>query len=128
MMDIQFLTKLVVEETDDDTNEGRGTWRLKKRLAYISHAANGLIVVPAGFVTDFASVPRIPIVWLLCGDTAHPAAALHDWIYTTCPMSRRMADDVLREAAICKGVPKWRAFLLWAGVRIFGASHWEGRK
>src|SRR5258708_6192683 len=72
----EFKTKLVVEELDDKT------WKLKEDLYYTSDIL-GVIYVPAGFVTDFASVPRLPFAYLLAGDTAHQAAVVHDYLYQT---------------------------------------------
>jgi hypothetical protein len=123
----RFLTDLRVELVSDATNDGRGTWRLTSPLVYDSDAAGRVFVVPAGFETDFASVPRAMFAFVLCGDTAHAASALHDWLYTAHPVTRDVADTVLREAAIASGVPAWRAALLWAGVRVGGGgSHWNG--
>ena len=50
-----FLTPLRVELTD----ESAGTWRLTQDLHYQSARAARRIVVPAGFVTNYASVPRL---------------------------------------------------------------------
>jgi len=119
----KFLTSLRVEELDDSSNDGRGTWRVLSMLAYKSDVAGTVFIVPAGFITDFASVPRIPIAFLLTADTAHQAAVVHDWLYTTHEVARDVADAVLREASIASGVPAWRAWLMWAGVRVGGASH-----
>lgn len=121
----RFLTDLDARLIDPSANEGRGEWQLDAPLVYLSDLA-GTLTVPAGFKTDFASVPRVPIAFLLCGDTASRAAALHDWLYTKPhQLDRATADRVLQEAAIADGVPKWRAWMLWAGVRIGGASHWD---
>jgi hypothetical protein len=32
---------------------------------------------------------------------------------------------VLREASAVTGVPAWRRWLMWAGVRLGGGSHWD---
>lgn len=120
-----FLTDLQVELVSDATNSGRGTWRLTSPLVYQSDVAAQTFSVPAGSLTDFASVPRVMIAFLLTGDTAHEASALHDWLYVSHVVSRSIADAVLREAAIASGVPTWRAFLIWAGVRIGGGFHWN---
>ena len=116
-----FLSKLQVELVNPDMS---GVWRLLAPLVYQSDAAGQTFTVPAGFETDFASVPRIPIIFELTGDTSQEAAALHDWLYSTCPVSRAMADTVLREASVSTNVPRWRAWLMWAGVRLGGASHY----
>lgn len=121
-----FLTELQVELVSDATNSGRGTWRLLSDLKYQSDVAGRTFVVPAGSLTDFASVPRIMIAFLVVGDSAHEASALHDWLYVSHVVPRSVADAVLREAALVTGVTAWRAFLLWAGVRIGGGgSHWK---
>jgi hypothetical protein len=121
----KFLTDLDVALLSDSANSDRGSWRLLSELVYQSDVAATVFVVPIGFVTDFASVPRIPGVFDLVGDTAHAAAALHDWLYTTHPVPRDIADAVLQEAAKVSGVSPFKAWLMWAGVRVGGASHWS---
>ncbi len=123
-MNAQFLSPLRVEEVDDHSNDGRGTWRLIDPLIYQSDAAERTIVVPKDFLTDFASVPRIPVAFLLCGDIGHAAAVVHDFLYTVQIVPRIVADAVLREAAELCGVPAWRSELMYLGVRIGGASRW----
>lgn len=121
----RFITSLRVQEVDDISHDGRGTWKLLDALVYQSDVLARMVTVPAGFVTDFASVPRIPVAFLLVGDTAHQAAVVHDWLYTSHELSRAQADAVLREAATLAGVPAWRAWLMWAGVRLGGFGPWE---
>lgn len=53
------------------------------------------------------------------------AAILHDWLYATGLLPRAECDAVLSRALqISDGTARWRAWLLWAGVRIGGASHY----
>lgn len=121
----KFLTGFRIELQDDDTSsDGRGTWKLLNLLAYKSDKANTIFVAPKGFITDLASVPRVPIAFLLAGGTAHRAAVIHDWLYTNHEVPRSMADAVFREAAIASGVPAWRAWLMWSGVRAGGGASW----
>jgi len=116
----QFLTPLKVQEISDSA------WQLTDPLIYQSDVAKRTFSVPPGFVTDFASVPRIPLIFDAFGDTAHMAAVVHDYLYTVDPrpVDRSMADAVLREAAVASGVSRWRAWCMWVGVRVGGASHW----
>lgn len=119
-----FLTSLDLRDAD---NTDDGQWILCAPLVYQSDVAQQTITVPAGFQTDLASVPRLPLVFLLAGDSARKASVVHDWLYTTHPVTRDVADAVLKEASLLTGVPKWRAWLMWAGVRIGGGgSHWSG--
>lgn len=120
-----FQTRLRVERIDDTSRDGRGTWLLLAVLIYVSRLANRSFEVPAGFITDLASVPRLPFVYLLTGGMGHAAAVLHDWLYTTHEVPRDVADAIFREALVHCGVSKWQAYLMWLGVRVGGASSWN---
>lgn len=102
-----------------------GRWRLTRALVYESDVAGRRFVVPRGFVTDLASVPRLPLVYLLTGGTSNEAAVVHDWLYTMHPVPRLVADKVLREASAITCVPAWRRWLMYWGVRLGGASYWR---
>lgn len=117
----KFLTPLHVELVNDDPVR----WRLVKPLAYESDAA-GILVVPSDFETDFASVPRLPLVFLMAGETCHRAAVVHDWLYSPPErFSRSVCDKILREAAQASGVSFWRRWLVWAGVRVGGGGNYQ---
>lgn len=100
------------------------------------------IVVPAGFVTDGASVPRF--LWPICGDPmANPriyAAIVHDWIYSKSgevkfidsegtrlshAFSRKDADTLYRDYQIALGISKVKAYTEYYAIRTFGGSHWR---
>ena len=113
----KFLTKLVTEnlhETDDQ-------WQmLTEDLRYQSDKLNTVLVINKGFITDFASVPRLPIIFALFGDTSKEAATVHDYLRRTLICSRETADAVFLEASKATRVPGWRRNLMWAAVRVFG--------
>lgn len=119
----KFLSSLRVELCDD----APGQWELVHPLVYRSIVAKETFVVPVGFRTDFASVPRLPFAFVLFGDVAQEAAVVHDFLYSTRAVSRKMADDVLVEAMGITGVAAWRRAPMWLGVRMFGGSHWEDK-
>lgn len=123
----EFLTKLDVEQVEDTGEEGRGTWRLTSPLSYQSDVAGLTITVPAGFVTDFASVPRIPMIFDWLGDRGNLAATVHDFLYTAPhPLgSRALADAVLHEALLVQGVGADEAEAIYLGVRVGGAAHYD---
>lgn len=114
----KFVTSLDVEMVSDTQD----TWRLMKPLIFISDAL-GWVTVPAGFETDFASVPRLPLAFWLCGDTAERPAVIHDYLYGCADVTRLQADDALMEAMIDVGVPWWRRKLIYRAVRLFAGSH-----
>ena len=122
-----FVTDLEVRwHTTDTSPDKRGTRSLLAPLAYASDLLGRVLIVPGGFVTDFASVPRLPVAFLLAGDCAHEAAVCHDWLYSTHEVDRSMADAVFREACLI-GEPEWRAWLMWAGVRIGGSGPYHAK-
>lgn len=121
-----FESPLRVELLRPQVGSLASRWMLVEPLVFHSVVADAKFTVPAGFVTDFASVPRVPILFELLGGIASEAATLHDWLYTKPHVvDRETADKVLREAAIAIGVSEVRADALYLGVREFGESHWE---
>lgn len=80
--------------------------------------------VPAGLITDLASVPRLPLVYLVFGNKARRAAILHDWLYSM-RYPRDWSDEVFYLAAVHEGIPKVIASAMWAAVRAGGASRYK---
>lgn len=119
----RFLTKLRT------VRYGKKRWKLTDPLIYASKLA-GNITVPAGFITDMASVPRIPLAYWLAGDTAHEAAVIHDYLYTSHKHPRDVADAVFLEAMKAMGEPFIRRYAMYTAVRLFGAAPYmaDGRK
>ena len=118
-----FLTELVCRKVKEAGNTSRAKWELQQDLAFDS-ARVGMIIAPAGFVTDFASVPRVPLAYWLTGDTAHKSAVIHDYICRVwVPRLRitwREAAEVFEECMRHEGVPVWRRKLMkWA---VMGAD------
>lgn len=78
--------------------------------------------VPAGFVTDGASIPTE--LWSLVGSPFtgkyRIAAVFHDAAYQTLGVARGDADNMLREAALELGCEHWRADAIYEGVRVGG--------
>lgn len=111
----KFLTDLKAECITD------GKWRLIKPLVFESDVA-GTITVPAFFETDFASVPRIPVIYMLLGDTGIMASVVHDYLYRYATVSRKTADVVFKEALGVSGVAWWRRYPMYLGVRLFGGA------
>lgn len=99
------------------------SFQLLSPLVYFSEHLDKVVTVPAGFVTDFASVPRLPVAYLLAGGAADQAAVVHDYLYHHHEIcSRGDADAVFDEAMGVTGQPWWRRKMMWAGVRLFGGS------
>lgn len=94
----------------------------------IRGTATTRIVIPTGFVTDFASVPRA--LWNLLPPTGRytRAAVIHDFLYRTPGLcTRAQADAVLYEAMKypCH-VGFFTRWTIWAGVRVGGHFAYKG--
>jgi hypothetical protein len=84
-------------------------------------------IIPKGFKTDLASIPR-PI-WSFMSP-AHSAlmapSIVHDWFYRmTCDYDRKQIDLIFFHMLIAEGTPKWRAYLMYYAVRRFGAKSYN---
>jgi Protein of unknown function (DUF1353) len=106
-------TSLVVRRVDAQT------WAVVDPLVYRGNRDR--FVVPAGFRTDFATVPRL-VVWLVPRFGAYTLAAiLHDWLCTegirSGAVTSREADGLFRRVMRESGVPVLRRWLMWCGVR-----------
>jgi hypothetical protein len=117
---MEFSTTLKTEQI------ARRAWKLTDELVY------GDIHVPKGFVTNYASIDvfhnafLFPIYALFAG-YGNYASTIHDYLYRTGSMGRKEADSVFYEALRTEGVARWRAWLMWAGVRVGGASSYRGK-
>lgn len=88
----------------------------------------------AGFVTNFRSGGiLIDRIIDQIGDLWQQAAYLcHDAAYTPCaalkmehPVSRKLADELLRAVLVHAGMSKFKASLVYNSVRLFGKSAYE---
>ena len=117
-----FTSPLIVTPMPD----GR-KWKLVKPFSYHvgSKHSRHIISVPKGFVTDFASVPQFLWSWLPFWGKFGKAAVIHDFIYQTHCKTRREADDIFLEAMLVGGTKRWKAKLMYYGVRAFGWMAWR---
>jgi hypothetical protein len=103
----------------------RSVWELTDPLVFESEKY-GVRTAPAGFRTNYASVPRMPLVFLLAGDKAHKEAAIHDLEYTLRRMTREEADDLFLEMLLLNPhIGEGLAHTMHKAVRWFGQSSWE---
>ena len=99
-------------------------WKLTAGFSYVTDVGFGAysIQVPAGFETDFASIPR-PL-WNLLPPTGEygKAAVIHDYLYRQTNVSRYLCDRVFLEAMGVLGVAWWKRTLMFLAVRLFGGA------
>ena len=82
------------------------------------------ITVPAGFVSDLATIPQY-FWWALppTGRYGH-AAILHDWLYWEQECPRAVADRVFEVAMAELNVDLPLRKAMWAAVRVGGGDYW----
>lgn len=85
-----------------------------------------VIVVPAGFVTDHASIPSSVKHYFEMGGQAYQyPAILHDWLYWSQTTTRAEADALFDAAMRDCGVGDVKRRAIVAGVRAGGGRAWE---
>ncbi|EIK6739552.1 DUF1353 domain-containing protein [Salmonella enterica subsp. enterica serovar Aqua] len=100
---------------------GHFNWRVYEPFAfYLSDDNSDVISVPAGFVTDLASVPRI--FWTLLPPDGQyaKAAIIHDYLYDNALRTKKEADKIFLDGMTVLGVPRWKRVIMYQAVKLFG--------
>lgn len=108
-------------------------WRLEEPLQYEIGAlgSGAIIIVPAGFQTDGASIPRLLQGIIPAWGRWSRAAIIHDYLCRGIAdnravgvpkwgvvWNRKTADKIFHEAMIVSEVPRPLAWIMWAAVRL----------
>ncbi len=105
-------------------------YKLLDSISYnVGEALSGdRIIVPRGFITDCASIPRV--FWSVLPPFGRyaPASWVHDYLYVSQERSRSEADYIFREAMKVLGVPWYKRNAMYCAVRIGGYIPWLKRK
>lgn len=119
----EFNSKLSLEWIDGHD------WKVQTQFEYTTDISQiGTIVVPAGFVTDFASIPRG--LWNLFPPTGKygPAAVIHDFLYRDTKFDRELCDQVFEEAMEVLKVNFFARKIIYRAVRMFGGYARKGNE
>jgi len=107
--------------------DGSMLLQLTEPFRYLS-TDHGEIQIPAGFITDGASVPRI--FWNILSPFGDyfGAAIVHDYLYTPANrhFTRRQADRIFLSAMEDAGVPFIRRRTIYRAVRLGGWRSFRG--
>ncbi|KKN65892.1 hypothetical protein LCGC14_0477090 [marine sediment metagenome] len=127
-----FLTPLVVEVMPSGK-----TFKLATGFTYKGKRDSAPILVPPGFITDFASIPRGARLIIPKLGKYTKASVLHDFIYQKHTIhvsanemvyfTRSMADLVFLDAMADLGVAKWKRYVMYWAVRFGGWIAWKRR-
>lgn len=127
----QFLTPLIISAVEDNngihlqSRLGQPLWIVStKPFSYKSDYTGMVFRIPVGFITDFASVPRVPFIYDNLGNIFPRPALLHDFFYQSKILKRKTADKVLIEAMKIDKITPIRRWFVYVGVRIFGGSYY----
>lgn len=113
-----------------------GTWMVLKEIRYLSALTQKAYTVEAGFIFNFASVPRLPVAYWLTGNTGTLASLVHDYLYANPHIEpKEVADAIFAEIMDAKffdggpydersGEPPWRKALMFTAVSAFGPKHY----
>lgn len=97
------------------------------------------ITIKKGFVTDLASVPKIPFAYLLYGGIGHYPAVAHDGLYSNSELvevidldtglpyeyNRLWADTVFKLGLEERGITAFKYNPMYWGVRLKGGSYYK---
>jgi len=125
------FTKPLIIEFDFESNPKK-PYRLARPFEYyttlIVPGYDKVIRVPAGYRTDFASIPRL--FWRILPPAGRygKAAVIHDWLVDEHPHScnHLVAADVFYEAMSVLGVGKIRRWIMVQAVKKFGPKFKRG--
>ena len=133
----RFVSQLFLRSFSPDEVKAAGRdvqlYEVTAPFIYASEKLARAVIVPAGFVTDFASIPRP--VWNLL-DPEDPKigwpSIVHDYLYQcagTLPdgftYTREQTDAVFREAMEVCGAGSIIRNAVYQAVQQFGGSHWK---
>jgi hypothetical protein len=91
-------------------------WRLVEPVIY--EGKTQTFIVPTGFKTDLASVPRL-FTWLIPRYGIYTkSAVLHDFLCRTKAVNRSDADGLFRRTMRESDVPFLHRWMMWAAVRL----------
>lgn len=100
-------------------------WILRETLVYEFGDTGQQIVVPSGFVTDFASIPRA-LWWLYSpAGTYASAAVVHDYLYWEQVCSRAEADTFFKMGMREVNVSRATTWIIYRAVRLGGGGAWK---
>ncbi len=113
-----------LSELEDKFVDGE-YWKLTQPLSYNVNNLDDIITVPAGFVTDYASVPIVANWFIPKSGEYDPAAVIHDWLYFKKDRPRSECDGIFCEAMKSLNVNFIKGQTMYYALRAFGWIAWN---
>lgn len=109
-------------ENTDLFQSGRRIYRTTRPLTYYvgKLGSSESYTVPAGYLTDLASIPALFRGFFAPDGPYAAAAVLHDWLYESRAVKKSKADRIFFEAMGVLDIPMWRRVVMYAAVAVFG--------
>lgn len=107
-------------------------WKILAAFQFVSPSPDfPSVLIPAGFETDFASIPRF--FWRYMHPTDKrigKMAVVHDWYYRSpwCAVTRAQADNALRAGMEALGANRFDREAVWCAVRMGGGGAFKPRR
>lgn len=79
--------------------------------------------IPKGFITDLASVPKLPVIFLMYEGKARRSAIVHDYLYEL-QYPKEWCDSVFY-AAMDNEVSDRDQYAMWLAVHLGGHAAWS---
>jgi len=117
----KFTSKLIVSLKDGKN------WTLEEEFEYYTDmfGERFTIQIPKYFETDFASIPKIFLPFLSYKDKFNKAAVVHDYLYSNHLFSRKDSDKIFLEGMEVLGINKFKRYLFYYIVRLFGRKRYN---
>lgn len=86
------------------------------------------VQIPKGFTSDGDSIPRL-LRWVFPPFYKWTdSAIIHDFLYKTQFIDRKVCDEIFLECMLEDGVNKIVSYLFYFSVRLFGRFTWNNHK
>lgn len=116
----------------EKVRDGKSTWWRVLEPVMCEDRDGCVYTIPAGFVSNFASVPRPLYLFFAPHGTSAIPSVKHDFRYIHLVgierrgfwQARKAADWQYRLDLLAEGMSRPGAWLMWIGVRAFGWLPW----
>lgn len=124
------MTKLSKFTADLDVRIKQDQFMLLRGFYYyLEEDKECIIKVPRYFITDLASIPKFCRCFISYLGKHNKAAVIHDFLYSKLSdnyyLTRKQADNIFLNGMKILKVSKFKRYLMYCCVRVFGKFHYK---